>query len=178
RHQGVAMRTRGQAIDDLFPGRQIDPATERASRDLLAELNRKHLDERGGDMLSARMRSYELAAKMQLAVPRVTDLSRETAATQKLYGLDGKDTADFGRSCLMARRLLEQGVRFVQIFSGGSFGSPRINWDGHENMKENHAREAVRIDRPIAALLKDLRRRGMLDDNVVLFTSQICLTPS
>ena len=90
---------------------------------------------------------------MQLAVPEVTDLPRETAATRTLYGLDRPETADFGRSCLLARRLLEQGVRFVQLFSGGSFGSPRINWDGHENMKQNHGQEAARIDQPVAALL-------------------------
>ncbi len=177
RHQGVTMRTRGTAIDDLFPAKSIDAETERASRDLLAEMNRDHLDRRGGDVLKARLRGYELAARMQLAVPRVTDLSRETVATHAAYGLDGPETADFGRSCLLARRLLEQGVRFVQLFSGGPFGSPRINWDGHENVRTNHAQEALRVDQPIAALLRDLRRRGMLDDTLVLFTSEFGRTP-
>ena len=123
------------------------------------------------------MRAYELAAKMQLAVPRVTDLDAETAATHKLYGLDQELTAPFGRNCLLARRLLEQGVRFVQLFSGGSFGSPRINWDGHEDVKANHAQEAARIDQPVAGLLKDLRQRGMLDDTLVLFTTEFGRTP-
>lgn len=177
RHQGVTMRTRGQAIEDLFPSPPIPPASEQASRTFLADLNRRHLESRGGDVLTARMKSYELAARMQLAVPSVTDLSRETAAMHKLYALDGKETADFGRSCLLARRLLEQGVRFVQIFAGGPFGSPRINWDGHENMKENHGQEAARVDRPIAGLLRDLRQRGMLDDTLVLFTSEFGRTP-
>ena len=164
RHQGVALRTKGAAIDDLFPAKKVEPKTESASRELLDKLDRAHGERNGGDALSARVRSYELAAKMQLAVPRVTDLSREPRKVRELYGLDATETADFGRSCLLARRLLERGVRFVQLFSGGSFGSPRINWDGHENMKENHGQEAKRIDQPVAALLRDLRQRGMLDE--------------
>jgi membrane-anchored protein YejM (alkaline phosphatase superfamily) len=107
----------------------------------------------------------------------VADLSGEDRKTQDLYGLDREETRDFGRSCLLARRLLEQGVRFVQLFSGGAFGSPRINWDGHEDVKENHTREAARIDRPVAALLTDLRRRGMLGDTLVLFTTEFGRTP-
>lgn len=178
RHQGVALRTRGPAIDDLVPARPIDAQTERDTRDLLDALNRRHLDERGGnDLLAARLRSYELAAKMQLAVPQVTDLTRETSAVHKLYGLDRPETADFGRSCLLARRLLEKGVRFVQLFSGGSFGSPRINWDAHEDVKANHGQEALRVDGPTAGLLRDLRQRGMLDDTLVLFTTEFGRTP-
>lgn len=178
RHQGVTIRSKGTPIDDLFPERSLKKSTERASRNLLATLNRKHLQARGGnDMLSARMRSYELAAKMQLAVPEVTNLDGETKATHAMYGLDGKATGDFGRGCLLARRLLERGVRFVQLFAGGAFGSPRINWDGHENMVRNHGREAGRIDQPVAALLRDLRRRGMLDETLVLFTSEFGRTP-
>ena len=116
-------------------------------------------------------------APKKLTVPEVTDLSRETPATHRLYGLDRPETADFGRSCLLARRLLEQGVRFVQIFAGGSFGSPRINWDGHEDMKANHGQEALRVDRPTAGLLRDLRQRGMLEDTLVLFTTEFGRTP-
>jgi hypothetical protein len=178
RHQGVTLRTRGAAIDDLFPARKIAPATESASRDLLGALDRLHMERTGGnDALAARIRSYELAARMQLAVPRVTDLSKEPRAIRERYGLDNADTADFGRSCLLARRLLEAGVRFVQVFSGGSFGSPRINWDGHEDMKVNHGQEARRVDRPTAALLRDLRQRGLLDDTLVLFTTEFGRTP-
>jgi hypothetical protein len=129
------------------------------------------------DAFMARMASYELAAKMQLAVPEVTGMEKETEATKEDYGLNGKESKDFGRSCLLARRLLERGVRHVQLFSGGSFGSPRINWDGHEDMKRNHGREAARIDQPVAALIKDLRQRGMLDDTLVLFTSEFGRTP-
>ena len=186
RYQGVAFRTKGSAIDDLFPAKlsetlgasiSFDADGERETREFIAAMNRRHLASRPESDLAARIKSYELAAKMQMSVPRVTDLAGETATTQSAYGLDQAETADFGRSCLLARRLLEQGVRFVQLFSGGSFGSPRINWDGHENMKENHAQEALRVDQPIAALLRDLRQRGMLDDTLVLFTTEFGRTP-
>ena len=101
-----------------------------------------------------------MAARMQTSVPLVTDLDGEPAETLALYGVDRRETTDFGRACLIARRLLERGVRFVQLLSGGTFGSPRRNWDGHEDMKANHGQEALRIDRPVAGLLRDLRRRG------------------
>ncbi|MBL9125206.1 MAG: DUF1501 domain-containing protein [Planctomycetaceae bacterium] len=178
RHQGVVVRAQGSPIDDLFPARSIAPAAEQATRDLLAGLNRRHLVEHPqSDPLAARISAYEMAARMQLAVPEVADLSSETAETQALYGLEGKQTGDFGRACLLGRRLLEPGVRFVQLFSGGTFGSPRRNWDGHEDMVLNHGQEAARIDQPVAALLRDLRRRGMLDDTLVLFTTEFGRTP-
>jgi hypothetical protein len=178
RHQGVVIRSKGTPIADLFPARPIAESTDVASRRLLAEINQRHLDVSGeNDALTARIRSYELAAKMQLAVPEVTALDRETRETHELYGLHRPDTADFGRGCLLARRLLERGVRFVQIFSGGAFGSPRINWDAHENMVERHGTEAGRIDRPLAGMLRDLQRRGMLDDTLVVFTSEFGRTP-
>ncbi len=177
-HQGVVIRSKGDPIDDLFPAVKISATTEQASRVLLETLNRKHLAARSGnDALAARIKSYQLAAKMQLAVPEVASIADETESMQKLYGLDQDQTHDFGRSCLLARRLLEKGVRFVQLFSGGAFGSPRINWDAHENMVQNHGREAGRIDQPLAALLTDLRQRGMLDDTLVLFTSEFGRTP-
>jgi Protein of unknown function (DUF1501) len=177
-HQGVAFQTKGPVIHDLFPTRDVSQMHERDSRQLLDQLNRTHIEVAGKeDALVARMRSYELAAKMQLAVPKVTDLNQESASTRAMYGIDKEETADFGSRCLLTRRLLEQGVRFVQLFSGGSFGSPRINWDGHEDVKENHTREAGRIDQPVAALLKDLRQRGMLEDTLVLCTSEFGRTP-
>lgn len=114
---------------------------------------------------------------MQLAVPEVADLDRETRRTHELYGIGGESTNDFGRACLMARRLLERGVRFVQLFSGGAFGSPRINWDGHEDMVANHGQEAARLDRPVAGLLADLKQRGLLDDTLVIFSSEFGRTP-
>lgn len=178
RHQGVILRSQGKAVDDLVPAREIAAATDVASRELLQRLNEQHLERHGAeDAFSARIRSYELAARMQLAVPEVTHLDGETQATHQLYGLDQAQTRDFGRSCLLARRLLEQGVRFVQLYSGGAFGSPRINWDGHEDMKLNHGQEAGRIDLPLAGLIRDLRQRGMLEDTLLLFTSEFGRTP-
>ncbi|HAD62334.1 MAG TPA: DUF1501 domain-containing protein, partial [Planctomycetaceae bacterium] len=128
-----------------------------ASRDLLSRLNAQHLSLReGDDLLNARIRSYQLAERMQAVVPLVCDLTKESVQTHAMYGTEDEPTREFGRSCLMARRMLEKGVRFVQLFSGGAFGSPRINWDGHEDMMRNHGREAARIDLPLAGLLKDL----------------------
>ena len=176
--QGVTMNSSGVPIQDLFPARELSADTETASRQLLAELNRRHLAERGeSDVLAARIRSYQLSERMQAVVPQVADLKGETAVTHGMYGTAEEQTQDFGRSCLLARRLLERGVRFVQLFSGGAFGQPRINWDGHEDMIRNHGREAVRIDKPIAGLLRDLRQRGMLDDTLVMFTSEFGRTP-
>lgn len=176
--QGVVFNTAGTPINDLQPARPIDSRVEAASRALHRRLNELDLARRGPqDDLLARMRAYELAAKMQTAVPDVVNLEGETAQTQRDYGLEREETRDFAKSCLTARRLLERGVRFVQLFSGGSFGSPRINWDGHEDTKANHTQEAVRIDQPVAALLRDLRQRGMLDDTLVLFTSEFGRTP-
>jgi hypothetical protein len=178
RHQGVTIRGQGTPIDDLFPARPTEPGAEAATQSLLSALNQRHHSERpGDDALAGRIRAYELAARMQLAVPEVTDLSRESRETHTLYGMDRQESADFGRACLLARRFLESGVRFVQLYSGGSFGNPRINWDGHENMQQNHGQEAPRIDRPIAGLLRDLRRRGMLEDTLVLFTTEFGRTP-
>ena len=178
RHQGVALATSGPPIRSLEPAQPIAPETELASRDLLAAMNARHLADRAGDdALSARIRSYELAARIQLAGPEVADLASETAATRAMYGLDDEQTADVGRQCLLARRLLERGVRFVQLFSGGAFASPRINWDGHEDMPQNHGQEAGRIDRPVAGLLADLQQRGMLDDTLVMFVSEFGRTP-
>ena len=94
-----------------------------------------------------------------------------------MYGLGVKESEDFGRNCLLARRLLEQGVRFVQLFSGSAFGSPRINWDGHEDLQSLHTQEAKRIDQPVAGLLKDLKQRGMLDDTLVIFSTEFGRTP-
>lgn len=177
-HQGVAFQSAGPAIRDLFPARPTSGKLEQDSGLLLEKMNRRTLaEESDEDHLRARMQAYQLAAKMQLAVPDVTDLTQETHETQTRYGLDREDTADFARRCLLTRRLLERGVRFVQLFSGGSFGSPRINWDGHEDVRENHSREAERMDQPVAALLHDLIQRGMLHDTLVLCTSEFGRTP-
>ena len=115
---------------------------------------------------------------MQLSVPEVTDVSAESDATREMYGIGKNPTDDCGRRCLLGRRLLEKGVRFVQVFSGGPIaGSPRKSWDAHENVKQNHGAEAARIDKPVAALLADLKQRGMLDETLVLFTTEFGRTP-
>lgn len=178
-HQGVALLTGSQPVRDLNPSVPISREEESASRNLLRLLNQTHLESSGGEAsLAARLKSYELAARMQLAVPQVADLSKESEETLKLYGLDNRATIDCGRRCLLARRLLERGVRFVQIYSGGAIaGTPRHSWDAHENVKENHAAESLRIDQPVAGLLEDLARRGMLKDTLVLFTTEFGRTP-
>lgn len=178
-HQGVLLQGGDSPVRDLFPAKKRPADEETDARAFLDRANALHRERTGDDgLLSARMRSYELAARMQLSVPAVTDLSRETAETQRQYGLDRPETAAFGRNCLLARRLLEKGVRFVQLFSGGPIaGSPRASWDAHENVKENHGAEAARIDKPIAGLLGDLKRRGLLQDTLVLFTTEFGRTP-
>lgn len=178
-HQGVPFHSGASPVRDLVPSRPIATEHESATRALIDTLNRNHRDLHGEeDLLTARIRSYELAARMQLSVPKVTDLSGETEETRRLYGIDDPRTVDMAHRCLLGRRLLEQGVRFVQIYSGGPIaGSPRSSWDAHESVAENHAAEALRIDKPIAGLLEDLRRRGMLEDTLVLFTTEFGRTP-
>jgi len=123
-HQGVVLKTSGPAVRNLRPATQLDDATQAARFAAVAQFNRRHLEQHGpDDALASRMRNYELAARMQLAIPQATDLSQETAATLALYGVDQSECADFGRACLLARRLLEHGVRFVQLWSGAAFGA-------------------------------------------------------
>ena len=179
-HQGVAFRTsgRGEPIPDLFPPETADRALIRDRLSTLDALNRGDIDAHPGDpLLTARVRAYELAARMQTSIPEAVDLDSEPAEVRALYGLDRPDCAGFGRNCLMARRLLERGVRFVQLYHGGAFGSPRINWDAHEDVVDNHTNQAASMDRPVAALLKDLKRRGLLDDTLVMWTTEFGRTP-
>jgi hypothetical protein len=177
RHQGVVLRTSGPVARNLQPATALDDATQAARFAALAELNRLHLAQRTrDDALESRMRSYELAARMQLAIPQATDLGRETAETLEMYGTEKKECADFARGCLLGRRLLEHGVRFVQLWSGAAFGSD-VHWDAHGSVPDNHRREAGKIDQPVAALLHDLRRRGMLEDTLVIINTEFGRTP-
>jgi hypothetical protein len=177
-HQGTAFRTSGETITNLFPPKDVSPRSRAAGMKVLAEMNREFLDANPGDTtLAARLRSYELAARMQVSIPEVTNLNQETAATRKLYGLDEEPTRGFGGNCLLARRLLEHGVRFVQLYHGGAFGSPRINWDAHEDLVDNHGKQAASLDRPLAGLLKDLKARGLLHDTLVIWTTEFGRTP-
>lgn len=178
-HQGTLFRNGEVPIRDLFPQRSIDPRKEADARRLLQSLNAQHLENHPEDpILKARVQAFELAAKMQLSVPGVTRFDNETKATQDLYGIGNPATDDCGRRCLLARRLVERGVRYVHVYSGGSFGGkPRHGWDSHENCRVDHAREAKRIDQPIAALIKDLKRTGLLEETIVLFTTEFGRTP-
>src|SRR6185436_16226247 len=133
-----------EPIVDLNTPANIRPDTREADMLLLDVMNREFAEANPGDgAFAARLRSYELAARMQVSIPEATNLEGESGATKKLYGLGEDANKGFARNCLMARRLLERGVRFAQIFNGGAFGSPRINWDGHENLKENHDTQAA-----------------------------------
>ncbi len=177
-HQGVAFRSKGPPVADLETPPGVSAGGRRAGLRFLDAMNRSFLEAHPGDTtLAARIRSYELAARMQASIPEATDFEGESEATRRLYGLDSKVTEGFGRNCLLARRLLERGVRFVQLYHGGAFGSPRINWDAHEDVVENHTRQAASLDRPVAGLLRDLKSRGMLDDTLVIFTTEFGRTP-
>ena len=179
-HQGTIIQShQAEPIADLFP-RQSRPfttgETERATHDLLESMNRRHAEQHQGDhRLDARINAYELAAKMQLAAPEALDLTRETDYTRQSYGLDEPVTTDFGRRCLMARRLLERGVRFVQVWSGASGASN--NWDNHTDIINELPAISKQVDRPIAGLLSDLKQRGMLDDTLVIFSTEFGRMP-
>jgi hypothetical protein len=179
-HQGVAFRGGPEPIPDLDTPATVAAEERSASLRLLRQMNERFAHEHPGESaLGARIRAYELAAQMQLNVPGLVDLGRESESTRRRYGLDHPNpaTAGFARNCLLARRLSEQGVRFVQILNGGQFGSPRINWDGHEDIVENHRTQAITMDQPVAALIQDLKARGMLDDTLLLWTTEFGRTP-
>jgi len=186
-HQGVAFRSavnpsadRVGALPNLSTPDSVSAAARRDGLALVRQLNAQALAAQPDDSaLAARIRAYELAAQMQLTVPGLVELHSETDATRQLYGLDHSHapTAAFARNCLLARRLSEAGVRFVQILNGGQFGTPRINWDAHEDLEINHRAQALVMDQPVAALLKDLRARGLLDETLVLWTTEFGRTP-
>jgi hypothetical protein len=180
-HQGTMVRPGARSpIFDLFPPDEADFTARAQSEglELLNQFNRNHAAARPGDSrLAARIASYELAARLQLSAPEVLDLSRETRTTRSLYGLDDPVTEDFGRNCLIARRLLERGVRFVQVWSGADNGFPRRNWDSHEDLARDHGAMARSMDRPAAALLKDLKGNGLLEDTIIIWTSEFGRMP-
>lgn len=183
-HQGVMLDPSAvDPVPDLFPHRSasfVTPTAEREGLDLLRQLNRDQLDHSPGDSrLEARIASYELAARMQLAVPEVLDLTGESPATRDLYGLADPITEPIGRNCLIARRLIERGVRFVQLWVGSGLNGAAGNWDNHGDVfpGSDFQKMCVRSDRPIAGLLKDLKSRGLLEDTVVLWTTEFGRTP-
>ena len=181
-HQGTMVRPGAKnPIADLRPPASaefITAESETAGLEVLAALNGEHLATRAGDSrLEARIASYEMAARLQLSAPEVLNLADETEATFKLYGLDQPATQDFGRNCLVARRLLERGVRFVQLFSGADNGFPRRNWDSHEDIAKDHGDMGLSMDQPTAALIQDLEARGLLDDTIVIWTTEFGRMP-
>jgi hypothetical protein len=174
-HQGTILDAGARApVPDLFPAEGAAPDPE--GLDLLARQNRRHAAENPGDSrLEARIASYELAARMQTSAPSALDLAGETAATRRLYGLDDPATEDFGRRCLLARRLLERGVRVVQVWSGAN--GPKNNWDNHSDILTELPTIARSVDQPIAALLRDLKARGLLEDTLVVFSTEFGRMP-
>jgi hypothetical protein len=179
-HQGTIINASApQPIPDLFPPKSAGWTSAEAEREglrHLADMNRRHAERNPGDArLDSRIASYELAARMQLAAPEALDLAGESDATRRLYGLDEPATADFGRRCLLARRFLERGVRFVQVWSGAN--GAKDNWDNHGDIPKELPPIARSIDGPTAGLLYDLKARGLLDDTLVVFSTEFGRMP-
>lgn len=176
-YQGVPFRNSGEPIAYVKPPKGMSQARQRSQLDLLAEFNTEYAAQHPAEeALAARVEAYELAFRMQTRAPEAVDLSRETERTKSEYGLDNKVTQHFGRNCLLARRLVDRGVRFVQLYSGGNEG-PRA-WDAHDDLEKNHRLHCTETDRPIAALLSDLKRRGLLDSTLIVWGGEFGRTPT
>lgn len=170
-YQGTEFHTQGSPIRNLQPVWKPKIAQQRAMLDALAEMNMEHLEARPGDGdLEARIAAYELAYRMQMQAPQVVNVEAEPKQVKSAYGLDRPETQSFGRKCLLARRLVQNGVRFVQIFHNG--------WDSHNNIGQEHRRRGTEIDKPIASLIKDLRQSGMLDSTLIVWAGEFGRTPS
>jgi Protein of unknown function (DUF1501) len=164
-----------QAVVKHIRNSHLSASTQRQQLDLLAAMNHEHLALAGPNQaLEGRINSFELAFRMQMSMPEAQDVLSESAATQKLYGMDNPVTANFGRQCLMARRFIERGVRFVQVTHSDS----EVQWDQHANLYKNHSKNAAEVDRPIAGLLKDLKSRGLLQDTLVIWGGEFGRTPT
>jgi len=168
--QGTPLRASGSPILDLNPPAGITSATQRRNLNLLAELERNHQEEHlENQALAARLHTYELAFRMQAQIPEIIDIGREDQATQTMYGIGQPDTDGFARRCLLARRLVEQGVRFVQVYAGG--------WDSHDYLERSHGARIQSVDKPIAALIKDLKRRGLLEETLIVCCGEFGRSP-
>ena len=169
-YQGTYLRTRGAPIQNLRPPAGVDAGQQRLLLDQINRWNGTHRDQRPGDSrLDARIANYELAFRMQSAAAELVELSQETKATRDLYGVDGGHTASFARMCLLARRMVERGVRYIHLVSEG--------WDAHGDCQGNHRAQAQKVDRPIAGLLADLQQRGLLEDTLVVWAGEFGRTP-
>ncbi len=176
-YQATQLRSQGTPILDLERPQSLSDSAQRKLLRTLKQYNDQHFATRvDNSALAARIASYELAYRMQSAAPEAVDLSRESEETLSLYGLDEKKTEPFGRQCLLARRLVERGVRFVQIYSGGNHND--ASWDAHADLATNHNMHAGETDKPIAGLLKDLKRRGMLDETLVVWGGEFGRQPT
>ncbi len=176
-YQGTLLRSAGEPILDLRPPAGETDAMQRDMLDTMQQFNADHLATRSDNSnLAARIASYELAYAMQRHAPEAIDISQETTATQSMYGLNDPLSRDFGRRCLLARRLVERGVRFVQLYGGGTQGTN--NWDAHDDLVQNHTLNAGRTDRPIAGLLNDLKQRGLLDETLVIWGGEFGRQPT
>jgi len=175
-YQGTVFRSGEYPVLNLANPKDISAKAQRNSLDLIAELNQRHLDSHpGGTELEGRIASYELAYRMQSSAPDAVDLSKESDATKSLYGIGTPATDDFGRKCLLARRLVERGVRFVQLYSGTNIGE---DWDdAHNDLQTSHTKMCKKSDQPITALLTDLKALGMLDSTLVIWNSEFGRTP-
>lgn len=172
-YQGTQFRASGSPVFYLKPPETVSDQQQRNKLDLLAQLNERFSANRQDDTeLLARLNTYELAYRMQTAAPEAIDLTKETEATKKLYGLDNPLTQKYGTMCLMARRLVERNVRFIQLYSGSGSG-----WDAHQNLESNHSKLCAGTDQPIAGLLADLKSRGLLDTTLVVWGGEFGRTP-
>ncbi len=172
-YQGTPFLPGDQPISNLSLPRGVSDQRQQKKLNFLQSINRRHLATRSQQSeLDARIRSYELAFRMQATAPEAVDLSQETEETKRLYGMDQKPTATFGRQCLLARRLVERGVRFVQLYHGS--GS---KWDAHQGIEKNHSTNCLASDQPVAALIKDLKRRGLLEETLVIWGGEFGRTP-
>ena len=175
-YQGTALNPQGVPIDNLQREAGMGTAQQRRQLDLLSRLNRSHQTSREGEAeLSARIETFELAYRMQMSAPEALDVSRESRKVQDLYGLDDPRCTHFAKQCLMARRMVERGVRFVQIYSGGM--ENERSWDGHADIASNHRQFAGETDKPVAALLTDLAARGLLDETLVIWGGEFGRLP-
>ncbi len=173
-YQGTVFRSGPNPIVNLHPPDGVSPRRQRRTLDFLQSMNEMDTLDTDSEM-AARISSYELAFRMQSHAPEAVDLSKESAETRALYGLDAKHTSEFGTRCLLARRLVERGVRFVQLYSGG--GPVSVQWDAHTNLVANHEKMCGMTDQPVAALLKDLKQRGLLDSTLVIWGSEFGRLP-
>ena len=168
--QGTTLRSKGSPILDLHPPKVVTREAQRSNLDLLSGLNSMHANRHPGhEELAARMESYELAYRMQMEVPGILDIGKEKQSTREAYGLDDQRTEEFGRRLLLARRLLEGGVRFVQVYTAG--------WDSHDYINRSHRERIRSVDKPIASLIKDLKDRGLLDETLIVWCGEFGRTP-